>query len=156
MNGSESVGYKTRVDLAKYTLWYLAGVIVVFVIAVALAVVGGIEFPSGASAIIPPMLAAMLEGGRIARNTRTRMQSRAAWVEATRMTGMVLVINLIFAGIAFAVPSVRGILMSVPAGVLFILALILFAAILVVNRTFLAIGIKNELKAIEKRENKAK
>ena len=149
-----SVGYKTRVDLAKYTLWYLAGVIVVFIIAVALAVIGGIGFSSGASAVIPPMLAAMLEGGRIARNTRERMESRKAWLEATRMTGMVLVINVIFAGIAFAVPSVRGMLMSEPAGALFILALILFAVILLVNRVFLTMGIKNELKAIEKRENK--
>lgn len=111
----------------------------------------GFSLPSGVSTVLPPMLAAMNEGVKVARETNQPMESRVAWRAALWMTAVAVAINIAFMVIILLfVPSMASLFSTL--GLTIFAGIMVFALVIVllVNRFFLTMGLKNELKRINK------
>lgn len=135
-----------KIDLTRYALWYLAGLVGVVLLSAILKAAAGFALPAGVPSIIPPILAAMMEGQRIARDQRAPLSANDLLRSAALMTAVVAAINLVILGLFLALPATAQMLAQVPLWIL----VGLFVALLVVagllNWFFLRQSIGNELK----------
>ena len=139
-----------QVRLGRYAALYVALAVGLTLLAVAIETFAGFAVPSSVVSVVPPALAAMLEGSRIARSARAPMPKSQAWREALRMTGVALVINIAMLAIVLALPGSEATLAASALDVVALVMAILMALILLVNRYFLAMGMKNELKRLDR------
>lgn len=138
------------VNLTRYALWYLGGLVGIVVIALLLQALANLKLPGGVSAIVPPILAAMVEGQRIARARGTPLPGDELVRSAMRMTGVVAAINIVILGLFLMLPPVAQMLGAAPLWILVGLFAALLAVVGLVNWFFLRQSIANELKRMSK------
>lgn len=138
------------IDLTRYALWYLAGLVGMVVLSAVVRATAGVALPGGVSAIVPPILGAMMEGQRIARARGSQLPGDQLWRSAARMTGVVAAINIVILGLFLMVPSVVQMLGAAPMWILIGLFVALLAVVGLVNWFFLRQSIANELKRMSK------
>ncbi|KIC21740.1 hypothetical protein GC1_17520 [Leisingera sp. ANG1] len=109
----------------------------------------GIGMPAGLATVLPPMVASVVEGMRIAQATRAPLPGRDAWVCAAAMTAVVALLTIIQLPLYWNSPMVAEARQTIPIVFLAGIFLLLLAVILMVNRLFLGHGIKLGLKRLE-------
>lgn len=144
-----------NINYKRYSLVHLIASLVLPLVLYAILTLGGFDFDSGATAIIPTMLAALFEGQKQSLTAETKPTSRALWRAALPLTAIALAINavllvavLLFWPQFFAGFSEVNATMEVGtflAGFAVIFTLLL----LLLNRWFLSQGISNQIKATE-------
>lgn len=139
-------GADMTVDLTRYGLWYVAGLAGVVLLSILLQAVAALPLPPGVSAIVPPILAAMIEGQRMGRADPTPRSATDLWTAALSTTAVVAAINLVILGLFWMVPGVAQRLASVPVWILAGAFLALLVVVLLVNWFFLGQSIRNEIK----------
>lgn len=137
-----------QVNLIRYGLWWM-GASVAMLLAGLLLGQFGIAMPAGLATVLPPMIASVVEGMRIAQATRTPLPGRDAWICAAAMTGVVAVLTIIQLPLYWNSPMVTEARQTIPFVYLAGIFLLLLAVILMVNRLFLGHGIKLGLKRLE-------
>ncbi|MBY6068597.1 ABZJ_00895 family protein [Leisingera aquaemixtae] len=137
-----------QVNLIRYGLWWM-GASVAMLLAGLLLGQFGIAMPAGLATVLPPMIASVVEGMRIARATRAPLPGRDAWICAAAMTGVVAVLTIIQLPLYWNSPMVTEARQTIPFVYLAGIFLLLLAVILMVNRLFLGHGIKLGLKRLE-------
>ncbi|MCB4457509.1 ABZJ_00895 family protein [Leisingera sp. McT4-56] len=137
-----------QVNLIRYGLWWM-GASVAMLLAGLLLGQFGIAMPAGLATVLPPMIASVVEGMRIARATRAPLPGRDAWFCAAAMTGVVAVLTIIQLPLYWNSPMVTEARQTIPFVYLAGIFLLLLAVILMVNRLFLGHGIKLGLKRLE-------
>ncbi|MBS8226243.1 ABZJ_00895 family protein [Vannielia litorea] len=136
-----------RANLFRYAGVYIAVALTLSLVTWLLAAFAGFSLPTGLSTVLPPILAALVEGQCVARATRAPLVGSEAWGTALRMTAVVAAINLVvlIGALLFSPelnnPQALGII-----GGVFVVLLVL---VLLVNRVFYAMGVKSQLKALE-------
>lgn len=136
-----------RVNLLRYAGVYVAAMLGLAALTWALQALMGFRLPTGLSTALPPMLAAMMEGQALARGSRALISGAAAWREAAKMTLVVALINaLVLFALLGLMPELAETRAVVIIGGIFLL---LLAVVLLVNRFFLTLGAKSQLKALE-------
>lgn len=137
-----------NVNLKRYALWFIAATIGLFIVVFALDYFLAMEFPNGAAAVIPAMVAAMVEGQKYAETSRDPVPS--PWKQAGALTIVGSAISIVFAIPAFIfLPELRGAFSQFPS---LMIGMIVFGILItwVVNRIFLTIGAKNQWKAMDR------
>ncbi len=139
-----------RISLLRYAGIYIATALGLALLTWVLASFAGVRLPTGLSTALPPMLAALLEGQAFARETREPLLNDEAWSAAFRMTLVVAVINaIILGGVLLFTPELTNPEVLTIVGVVF---LVLLVVVLLVNRIFLGMGARSQLKALESRK----
>ncbi|WP_152612176.1 ABZJ_00895 family protein [Leisingera sp. ANG-S5] len=137
-----------QVNLVRYGLWWM-GASVAMLLAGLLLAQFGIGMPAGLATVLPPMVASVVEGMRIAQATRAPLPGRDAWVCAAAMTAIVALLTIIQLPLYWNSPMVAEARQTIPFVFLAGIFLLLLAVILMVNRLFLGHGIKLGLKRLE-------
>ncbi|WP_152612487.1 MULTISPECIES: ABZJ_00895 family protein [unclassified Leisingera] len=137
-----------QVNLVRYGLWWM-GASVAMLLAGLLLAQFGIGMPAGLATVLPPMVASVVEGMRIAQATRAPLPGRDAWVCAAAMTAVVALLTIIQLPLYWNSPMVAEARQTIPIVFLAGIFLLLLAVILMVNRLFLGHGIKLGLKRLE-------
>jgi hypothetical protein len=134
-----------RIGYLRFAVWFV-GLTVGLPIAIwGIAALTGLDLDSTAVAIIPMMIAAMVEGQRFARAENRRPQGREAWRIALHLAGVGLLISVVMgaAVLVFVEPAV--IAMIGPGGL--VVSVVLLAALFwVLGRLFLGLGARGYLK----------
>ncbi|MEM1233338.1 MAG: ABZJ_00895 family protein [Pseudomonadota bacterium] len=124
------------VSLQRYGMWFAGITVVLIALILAMRSVIGFNLSPALVVVIPALAAAMLEGARYAKTTRSPLP--APWTDALGMTAVALGLLVVV-----AVPLVFG-----PAGIPITWALAAFAFCGVLwlgtNRLFLTLGARNE------------
>ncbi|UWQ28445.1 ABZJ_00895 family protein [Leisingera sp. M523] len=136
------------VNLIRYGLLWMGASVAMLLLGLVLAQFG-VGMPAGLATVLPPMFAAVLEGIRIAHSTRAPLAGKSAWINAAAMTGVVAVLTVIQLPLYWNTPMVAEARETIPFVYLAGIFLLLLAVILMVNRLFLAHGIKLGLKRLE-------
>ncbi|MBY6140623.1 ABZJ_00895 family protein [Leisingera daeponensis] len=137
-----------QVNLIRYALWWM-GASVAMLLAGLLLAQFGLGMPAGLATVLPPMVASVAEGMRIAQVTRAPLPGRDAWTCAAAMTGVVAVLTVIQLPFYWNSPMVIEARQTIPFVYLAGIFLLLLSVILMVNRLFLGHGIKLGLKRLE-------
>lgn len=130
------------ISLPRYAAIYILAMAALFILSIVLEQLAGIPIPSGLSTVIPPMMAAMIEGQRVAKAERRTFESDGKWRAAFKMTGVAIVINTIVAGLLMAFTDIGQAFAAAGANIVVSVAAFLIVLTLLVNRMFLATGIK--------------
>ncbi|AHD02816.1 ABZJ_00895 family protein [Leisingera methylohalidivorans] len=137
-----------HVNLIRYGLLWMAASIGMMLLGLVLTQFG-VGMPAGLATVLPPMFAAVLEGMRIAQTIRAPLDGKSAWVNAAAMTGVVALLTIVQLPLYWNNPVIAEARATIPALYLAGLFVLLLAVILMVNRLFLAHGIKLGLKRLE-------
>jgi len=137
-----------QVNLIRYGLLWMAASVGMMVLGLVLSQFG-VSMPAGLATVLPPMIASVLEGMRIAQATRAPLVGRTAWVNAAAMTGVVAVLTFIQLPLYWNNPVIVEARQTIPVLYLAGIFILLLAVILMVNRLFLGHGIKLGLKRLE-------
>ncbi|NSY39720.1 ABZJ_00895 family protein [Leisingera sp. ANG59] len=137
-----------QVNLIRYGLIWMAASVGMMLLGLVLAQFGA-GMPAGLATVLPPMVASVLEGMRIARATRKPLQGKAAWTNAAAMTGVVAVLTVIQLPLYWNNPVIIEARQTIPHLYLAGIFVLLLAVILMINRLFLSHGIKLGLKRLE-------
>ncbi|WP_027257291.1 MULTISPECIES: ABZJ_00895 family protein [Leisingera] len=137
-----------QVNLIRYGLLWMAASVGMMLLGLVLAQFGA-GMPAGLATVLPPMFAAVLEGMRIAQATRAPLAGKTAWVCAAAMTGVVALLTIAQLPLYWNNPVIAEARATIPVLYLAGLFVLLLAVILMVNRLFLAHGIKLGLKRLE-------
>ncbi len=134
------------VSLTRYALWFAGTSLIVVAIVIGVQVGFGIRLGSAFVPILPAMVAAMVEGSRYAKSTRTPLKS--PWMDALRLSAIALAINffLVAATLAAAPMAAVGI-----SGIAILMA-VYFVFWFITNRVFLAMGARNEWAAQDRKK----
>lgn len=136
-----------RVNLLRYAGVYIAAAIGLAALTWAAAALLGVRLPTGLSTALPPMLAAMIEGQALARAARAPIPGGDAWREAGRMTLVVALLNaVILAGVLTFTPELAN---AQAASIIGLVFLVLLGVVFLVNRFFLGLGARSQLKSME-------
>lgn len=127
-------------SLKRYLIIYI--LIVVALIAMSFV----LPVPSGLPTILPCMMAALMEGQRIAKETNAPIEKSDAWAIAVRATLAVLVVNLVILGLML-LTELGAILLSMPLWLPLVILLVLMLVVFLANRFFLTMGANGVLKA---------
>ncbi len=142
-------------NVKRYCLTIAAAIIGFYVLDFLLASFG-VALPGGMSVYLPPLIAAMLEGQRHARETGVPLAKGEAWRVARPMTLWAVLVQLVFAVLTLLVLMVLGggaVLTSLaqlsPLAWIFVV-LVLIVLTFLFNRLGLGFGVKGELRAMSK------
>ena len=132
-----------------FALVYLGAMLAVTVLASALEAVVGVPLPSGAGAVVPSIIAAMLSGQRYAKRHGAIPSALPSW--RFGMVGTViafLVSGAVAAAMLPVIPDVRSDLAVLTdlAGIVLIVAAFYFAVSVLLVRQFVRIGAKGVLR----------
>ncbi|WP_152615660.1 ABZJ_00895 family protein [Leisingera sp. ANG-M1] len=137
-----------QVNLIRYGLIWMAASVGMMLLGLLLAQFG-VGMPAGLATVLPPMVAAVMEGMRIAQATREPLAGKAAWRNAAAMTGVVAVLTIVQLPLYWNNPVIVEARQTIPLVFLAGIFVLLLAVILMVNRLFLGHGIKLGLKRLE-------
>ncbi|WP_264212127.1 ABZJ_00895 family protein [Leisingera thetidis] len=137
-----------QVNLIRYGLWWM-GATAAMLLAGLLLAQFGTGMPAGLATVLPPMVASVAEGMRIAQATRAPLPGRDAWICAAAMTGVVAVLTIIQLPLYWNSPMVVEARETIPVLYLAGIFMLLLAVILMINRLFLGHGIRLGLKRLE-------
>ncbi|WP_238366812.1 ABZJ_00895 family protein [Mesobacterium pallidum] len=141
-----------QLNFVRYGLTYILAVAGLTLVSILMIRYLGIDFPSGAASVIPPMAAALLEGQRIGRSVTEMPANGVLWQAAGKATALVAVLNLVLLYAVSFLPGIGAVLAQIPPGLLTLIAAVLLVVVLWINWWFLRLGIKNELKAAKGRK----
>lgn len=137
-----------QVNLIRYGLIWMAASVGMMLLGLLLAQFG-VGMPAGLATVLPPMVASVMEGMRIAEATQEPLQGKAAWTNAAAMTGVVAVLTIIQLPLYWNNPVIAEARQTIPLLFLAGIFVLLLAVILMINRLFLGHGIKLGLKRLE-------
>ncbi|OED48402.1 ABZJ_00895 family protein [Leisingera sp. S232] len=137
-----------QVNLIRYGLVWMAASVVMLLAGVLLAQFS-IGMPAGLATVLPPMVASVVEGMRVAQVAPAPLPSRDAWICAAAMTGVVAVLTIIQLPLYWNSPMVAEARETIPLVYVAGIFVVLLGVILMVNRLFLGHGIKLGLKRLE-------
>ncbi|MGR3468015.1 MAG: ABZJ_00895 family protein [Shimia sp.] len=143
---------KLSVSLRRYAMWFTGTALAMLLLVLGVTVLLGVQLSGAALTAFPPLVAAMVEGGRYAKSTRAPLP--APWRDAFAMTGVGALIVLVLAA-----PMIFGLFTSVPGedAARLIPGLALMAGMvaivwLAINRFFLTMGARNEWASQDRRD----
>lgn len=133
--------------LGRYILYLLGGIALMAVANAALRAVFDFGGTSGASTVLPPMIAAMLVGQKWAKDTGAAPEMGRVWRLSLAGAIFHVLLQAVLGVIVFsAMPSVDGL----GIGILFGVVAIVGVMTIFVNRWFIGMGAKNHLKYVER------
>jgi len=135
--------------LVRFAAVYLATMVGLMVLVVLLQAIANVDIANAGMAIIPAMVAAMVEGQSFARSEDRLPDSAEMWGFARRAGVIILGLTMMSTAVfSVAMPEVKFILTQ-PYGAVMLLGAILFQTVIsfVLVRFFLASGAKSALKA---------
>lgn len=139
-------------NIKRYCLT-LAGCIIGFTLLDFALELAGISLPVGMSVYLPPLIAAMFEGQRHARQDAAPLAKGEAWRVAGAMTLWAVIVQIAFALISVAILTGMGgrtalaPLSQLAPFVWAIIAFVLIGLTYLFNRLGLGLGLKSERKA---------
>lgn len=131
------------INLGRYAAAFVLMSVLLWLVWFLLEIFAGFEGGSAAGAVIPPMLAAVVEGHRRAK-VNGEPYPPEIWRMALEATGVVFVLNLILLGVMIATTDVAGLVARKPV-VFFIVFMLLILASFFANRIGFGMGIKLQL-----------
>jgi len=140
-----------HVNLFRYGGVYVAVLVALIVVGWLLARFTSVGIPSGLNTVLPPMMAALMEGQAMAKRSGVMMPSGAMWRSAVAMTAVVAAINM---GILFGlsmIPGFADLFNKIGFGLLGGIFLFLLVMVFFTNRIFLWFGQRNTLKTTDVR-----
>ncbi|KUP94138.1 ABZJ_00895 family protein [Tritonibacter horizontis] len=136
-------------NLRRFSLVYLATMLGLMMIVVLVQAVGNFNVANAGMAIIPAMVAGLVEGQRFAGVEKRLPESSQIWRFACRAAVIILGLTMISVSIfSVAAPQIK-LMLSHTQGALLLLAAILFqtAVSFLLVRYFVALGAKSALRA---------
>ncbi len=138
----------------RYALVFLAVAVGVAQLVIWMNAAQGTKLGSAAQIIVPAMIAALIEGQQVARQSSTAPRGASAWRFAVLATGISVTLNL---ALAYSGPSVAPEFAKLAiAPVLskqFVILLGLYAlGYLIANRFFYTLGASNQLSLMKSRD----
>ena len=134
----------TEFNKLRYAGIYLGAVILLVVISTF------VSLPSGLATILPCMVAALIEGQKIAQNSGKAIEKSEAWAFARESTLLVLAINLVFMVLLFLSP-LGSELPPLPPILYAVIFIVLMLVSFLTNRFFVTMGANSVLKAEKKK-----
>ncbi|WP_422049122.1 ABZJ_00895 family protein [Shimia sp.] len=146
-------------NLKKYALHYILTMFGVMGAAMALAALD-IDFPDAAGGLMPSMIAAMLAGAKHAETTMQPLAKGEAWRLALPMTLCAAAIQVGFSlvylfGSGILSEGLPVLLRTISLATWSLLALFVLAVVYLTNRIFLGMGVRNGLKAAQRKASKS-
>lgn len=131
----------------RYSLVFLAVAVGVSQIVIWLDREPGLAFGSAVQVIVPAMIAALVEGGQMAKRDRTHPGAARAWVFAGVAAGIATVLNLLlaFAGPQVAPEFAKLAIAPVNSSQFWLLLAIYAGGYFIANRFFYGLGASNQL-----------
>jgi len=131
----------------RYAIVFAATALVGGLVVTALERVTTWDVPTAFMTILPPMVAAMLEGARIGRETGAPLP-KGAWLrEGLVMTAVAFAIKLVLGSLIVMMMVRAGLVGPLPWGQMALLVALDLVATLAVNIFFLIMGVRNELRS---------
>ena len=130
-------------NLLRYTAIYIAAAVALAAFGWALGALVGFGLPTGISTVLPPLVAALLEGRAFARHHGEPVPSGRAWAEALKMTVVVAVISI--GMLAISLSATPGYARP-PLSTLTVITSLLLVVTFLVNRYFFSLGAEQELR----------
>lgn len=143
--------------LGRFAVIYLATIVGMLVIVLLVQAIARFDISNAGMAIIPAMVAALVEGQSFARAENRLPESREMWRFARRASVIVLGLTMMSAAVfSIAVPEIAYMLRQ-PNGAAFLLVAILFQTLVsfFLLRLFLASGAKSALKAAGRKADRS-
>lgn len=135
------------VSLPRYALLYILFVAGLALLTYLLDEFLGFTLPNGVSTVVPAMMAALIEGGKIAPRLQRAMTNSEAWWSALAMTAVVAVVSFaVFAALLVVSPQIGSFFSLLSVGLLIGVFFFLLLIVLVINRFFLTMGLNTALR----------
>ncbi|NDW54676.1 ABZJ_00895 family protein [Aliiroseovarius sp. PrR006] len=139
----------------RYAGVYILSMIGLMIIGLLLQRLFGFSLPTGLSTVLPPMMAAMIEGQKRADAGLGQYENTEAWSAASLATMVVGVITVaVLAGLLILMPLMREMFSSISMMTWVLVFAGIMGLTLLVNRFFLTMGYKNQRKALDKKAGK--
>jgi len=140
-----------HVNLFRYGGVYVAVLVALIVVGWLLARFTSVGIPSGLNTVLPPMMAALMEGQAMAKRSGVMMPSGAMWRSAVAMTAVVAAINMVILFGLSMIPGFADLFNKFGFGLLGGIFLFLLVMVFFTNRIFLWFGQRNTLKTTDVR-----
>ncbi|MDF1872166.1 ABZJ_00895 family protein [Vannielia sp.] len=140
-----------HVNLFRYGGVYVAVLVALIVVGWLLARFTSVGIPSGLNTVLPPMMAALMEGQAMAKRSGVMMPSGAMWRSAVAMTAVVAAINMVILFGLSMIPGFADLFNAIGFGLLGGIFLFLLVMVFFTNRIFLWFGQRNTLKTTDVR-----
>ncbi|WP_424941017.1 ABZJ_00895 family protein [Aliiroseovarius sp. S253] len=139
----------------RYAGVYILSMIGLMILSLLLERLFAFSLPSGLSVVLPPMMAAMIEGQKRADAGLGPYEKTEIWSAASLATSVVGVITVaVLAGLLVLMPPMREMFSSISMMTWVLVFAGIMGLTLLVNRSFLAMGYKNQRKALDKKATK--
>ncbi|MBT0959242.1 hypothetical protein IV417_17780 [Alphaproteobacteria bacterium KMM 3653] len=135
------------VSLLRYAVIFSGLALLLVFIDGQLAAHSALRLPTGASIILPPIIAALIEGRAFARRMGSAPQSGGAWAAALLMTLLVMSLTAILLLLASLHQGIVQFMAYMPWAYLAMMAAIWLCGVFLGNRLFYAIGARSALPA---------
>ncbi|PSL17859.1 ABZJ_00895 family protein [Shimia abyssi] len=145
-------------NLRKYAQLYILLAVLVVVASFGLSLVN-IDMPTGLSTILPPMVAAQMLGAKHGEATGAPLAKGEAWRLAVPMTVCAVVVQIVLGVVWGGVMMASGVDLMATFGTVGLpgLAIVFGLMILIiylVNRAFLGLGVRNGMRAAQRKAAK--
>lgn len=113
----------------------------------------GVAFGSAAQVMVPAMIAALVEGGQLAKREKAPLVSSRAWAFAGVAAGIATVLNLLlaFAGPGVAPEFAKLAIAPVDSSQFWVLLAVYAGGYFIANRFFYGLGAANQLRLMRQR-----
>ncbi|MCR9146955.1 MAG: ABZJ_00895 family protein [Rhodobacteraceae bacterium] len=137
----------------RYSLVFLSVAVGVSQIVIWLDRDPGAAFGSAAQIMVPAMIAALVEGGQVAKRRKAPLASSRAWAFAGVAAGIATVLNLLlaFAGPRVAPEFAKLAIAPVSSGQFWVLLAVYAGGYVIANRFFYGLGANNQLRLMRQR-----
>jgi len=135
-------------NIRRYTVVFIGVSLGLWLLQLLVMLVFKFDISNGGMIVIPPLVAAAIEGNRYSRATGQLPESSEMWKFARLAALVVLAVTMVFTVImSFAVPDLRA-LMSQRMGAGILMGMVLLQAVIafLATRFFLGVGAKTGLK----------
>lgn len=142
------------INYKRYAVTYVAVMVGLMLLNIFLAFAFDYSVPTGVGTVLPAMMAALMEGQKLADSSVSQFTKGDAWRAAGKMTLIAFGINAVVMGFVMLNPAFAAALKPVPV----VLLAAIFAALMVLtffmSRFFVMMGFKSQRKAAAKRPGK--
>ncbi|WP_420568544.1 ABZJ_00895 family protein [Thalassovita sp.] len=134
-------------NIIRYTIVFLGVSVGLWFLTLMVVQLFDFDISNGGMVLLPPLVAAMIEGNKYARKTRQMPESGQMWRFARTAALVVLAITMIFTVVlTFVVPQLQA-MMAQPLGAGMLMGAVLLQAVIafLTTRFFLGMGAKSGL-----------
>jgi hypothetical protein len=134
-------------NITRYTVVFLGVSVGLWFLTLLVSQLFDFDLSNGGMVLLPPLVAAMIEGNKYARQTRKLPESGQMWRFARTAAMVVLAITMIFTAVlTFVVPQLQA-MMAQPMGAGMLMGAVLLQALIpfLTTRFFLGLGAKSGL-----------